>query len=136
MCTCQRVRNIRFSENLRCSVFLKHPFWDLPFCLITDSVYRFLCQSVHVSLWQVHCTYNTWFHFGCCTSHKILIAFVSVIFQFGFLWVLVSFFLFIAPCIMVRGYRYIANIKNCYLQGSCFCPLPISSFCRVMIPLT
>ena len=24
----QGVRNVRFSENLTCSVFLKHPFWD------------------------------------------------------------------------------------------------------------
>ena len=30
------VKNVRFSENLACFVFLKHPFWDLPFCLITD----------------------------------------------------------------------------------------------------
>ena len=29
-------RNVRFSENLECSVFLKHPFRDSPFCLITD----------------------------------------------------------------------------------------------------
>ena len=32
----QGLRNIRFSENLMCFVFLKHPFWDSPFCLITD----------------------------------------------------------------------------------------------------
>ena len=32
----QRVRNVCFSENLTCFVFLKHPFWDSPFCLITD----------------------------------------------------------------------------------------------------
>ena len=30
----QWVRNLRFSENLRCFVFLKHPFWDSPFRLI------------------------------------------------------------------------------------------------------
>ena len=34
----QRVRNFRFSENLTCFVFLKHPFWDWPFCLITDEL--------------------------------------------------------------------------------------------------
>ena len=28
--------NVRFSENLMCFVFMKHPFWDSPFCLITD----------------------------------------------------------------------------------------------------
>ena len=33
-----RVRNIRFLENLACFVFLKHPFWDSPFCLITDDL--------------------------------------------------------------------------------------------------
>ena len=30
------VRNTRFSENLTCFIFLKHPFWDSPFCFITD----------------------------------------------------------------------------------------------------
>ena len=34
----QGVRNIRFSENLACFVFLKQPFLDLPFCLITDDI--------------------------------------------------------------------------------------------------
>ena len=29
-------KNVRFSENLACFVFLKHPFWDSPFCIITD----------------------------------------------------------------------------------------------------
>ena len=38
MCAYQGVRNVRFSENLACFVFLKHPFWDSPFCLITDEV--------------------------------------------------------------------------------------------------
>ena len=32
------VRNVRFSENLACFVFLKHPFWDSPFCLNTDEI--------------------------------------------------------------------------------------------------
>ena len=32
----QGVKNVRFSENLACFVLLKHPFWDSPFCLITD----------------------------------------------------------------------------------------------------
>ena len=34
----QGVRNICFSENLVGFVFLKHPSWDLPFCLITDEL--------------------------------------------------------------------------------------------------
>ena len=35
-CAYQGVRNVGFSENLACFVFLKHPFWNSPFCLITD----------------------------------------------------------------------------------------------------
>ena len=35
--TYQKV-NVRFPENLACFVFLKHPFWDLPFCLIADEM--------------------------------------------------------------------------------------------------
>ena len=35
-CAYQGIRNVRFSQNLACFVFLKHPFWDSPFCLITD----------------------------------------------------------------------------------------------------
>ena len=34
----QRVKNVRFLENLACFVFLKHPFWNSPFCLITDKI--------------------------------------------------------------------------------------------------
>ena len=30
------VRNGRLSENLACFLFLKHPFWHLPFCPITE----------------------------------------------------------------------------------------------------
>ena len=37
-CVYQGVRNVRFSENLACFVFLKHPFWNSLFCLITDVV--------------------------------------------------------------------------------------------------
>ena len=32
----QEVRNVCFSEILACFAFLKHPFWDSPFCFITD----------------------------------------------------------------------------------------------------
>ena len=38
-CAYEGERNVRFSENLACLVFLKHPSWDSPFCLITDEVY-------------------------------------------------------------------------------------------------
>ena len=32
------VKNVQFSENLARFVFLKHQFWDSPFCLITPEV--------------------------------------------------------------------------------------------------
>ena len=41
-CAYQGVRNVRFSENLACFVFLKRPFWDSPFCLITDEFTLFV----------------------------------------------------------------------------------------------
>ena len=44
-CAYQGVRNVRFSENLVCFVFLKHPFWDSPFCLITDELNIFTKYS-------------------------------------------------------------------------------------------
>ena len=37
-CAYQGVRNVCFSENLACFVFLKHPFWDSHVCLITDNL--------------------------------------------------------------------------------------------------
>ena len=40
------VRNVRFSENLACFVFLKHPFWDSPFCLINDDLRKRFSLSV------------------------------------------------------------------------------------------
>ena len=36
MCVYKEVRNVRFSENFTYFVFLKHPFSDSLFCLITD----------------------------------------------------------------------------------------------------
>ena len=38
MCAYQGVRNVRFSENVARFVFLKHPFWDSLFCLVTDEL--------------------------------------------------------------------------------------------------
>ena len=35
----QGIENVRFLKNLACFVFLKHPFWDSPFCLIADEVF-------------------------------------------------------------------------------------------------
>ena len=37
-CAYQGIKNLRFSENLACFVFLLLPFWDSPFCHITDEL--------------------------------------------------------------------------------------------------
>ena len=37
-CAYQGVRNVHFSGNLVCFVFLKHPFWDSPFCLMNEKL--------------------------------------------------------------------------------------------------
>ena len=47
-CVYQGVRNVRFSENLTCFVFLKHPLWDSPLCLITDALSLF-CKWLTVA---------------------------------------------------------------------------------------
>ena len=57
-CAYQRVRNFRFLENLTCFVFLKHPFWDSPFCLITDYLSCKLKSIIQISLLYV-------FRIGC-----------------------------------------------------------------------
>ena len=46
-CTCayQGVRNISFSETLTCFVFLKHSFWDWPFCLITNDIKKIVIYA-------------------------------------------------------------------------------------------
>ena len=37
-CAYQGVRNVLFPENLAYFVFLKHQFWNSPFCLMTDEL--------------------------------------------------------------------------------------------------
>ena len=39
ICAYQGVRSNCFSENLTCFVFVKHPFWDSPFFLITNKLF-------------------------------------------------------------------------------------------------
>ena len=39
------IRTVRFSENLVCFVFFKHPFWDSSFCLITNELLVHLILS-------------------------------------------------------------------------------------------
>ena len=40
VCAYQGVKNDCFSKNLTTFVFLKHPFWDSVFCLITDAIVK------------------------------------------------------------------------------------------------
>ena len=47
-CASSGVRNVRFSENLTCFVFMKHPFWDSLFCLITDDFSVVFIQKMSV----------------------------------------------------------------------------------------
>ena len=42
-----RIKEVRFSENLACFVFLKHPFRDSPFCPIIDDL--FYCSNLVVN---------------------------------------------------------------------------------------
>ena len=58
-CTYQGVKNVRFSENFTCFLFLKHPFWDSPFCLITD---EFLYLIVKI-MYDKSLIYNKWFFY-------------------------------------------------------------------------
>ena len=37
-CAYQGIRNVYFSKNLVGFLFLQHPFWDSPFCLITNKL--------------------------------------------------------------------------------------------------
>ena len=41
----QGVRNVCFSDNLPCFVFLKHPLWDSPFYLITDAINKYIAEE-------------------------------------------------------------------------------------------
>ena len=52
-CACQGVRNIRFSENLTCFVFLKQAFWNSPFCLITDDLFKDPSYSVKLKFLKI-----------------------------------------------------------------------------------
>ena len=50
-CAYQGVRNVCFSENLACFVFMKHPFWDSPFCRITDDLWEFDWERIRYCIY-------------------------------------------------------------------------------------
>ena len=51
-CAYQELRNNRFSENLACFVFLKQPFWDSPFGLLTATFPMFLSYWHETKKWH------------------------------------------------------------------------------------
>ena len=55
-CAYHGVRNVCFSKNLACFVFLEHPFWNSPFCLITDV----FIYSQEIFLISSQLQYNKW----------------------------------------------------------------------------
>ena len=96
MCAYQGVRNVRLSEGLACFVFLKHPFWDSPFCLITDVVFfefaekirpdkYFLTLSWRRTLWyknqssELQCKLYDWFLYGSELRDKFIFLYIVLL---------------------------------------------------------
>ena len=55
-CAYQGVRNVRFSGNWACFVFLKYSFWDSPFCLITDELLHVIFRNFDILRVLAHCS--------------------------------------------------------------------------------
>ena len=58
----QGVKNVCFSQNLACFIFLKHPFWDSPFYFITDEINKnvkgkILLRKIWQQLWMFLCCF-------------------------------------------------------------------------------
>ena len=75
----QETFTLRFSENLAWFVFLKHPFWDLPFCLITDEFWKPATTAtsvwnytrnviIHIACNDIVCTIVSWLHIAALNS--------------------------------------------------------------------
>ena len=63
------LRNVRFSENLTCFVFLKQPFSDLSFCLITE---EHCAKNVRICSFAGPC-FPTFTHFLHSVIHAALV---------------------------------------------------------------
>ena len=85
----QGIRNIRFSENLVCFVFLKHPFWDSPFYLLPTTWITIKANCIKL----LHCWSRDMFnfdllekslelvsspHFVCDFSRKLFLMLYSI----------------------------------------------------------
>ena len=69
-CSYEVVRNVCFSENLTCFVFLKYQFWDLLFCLITDDL------QLRITVCSNHTIHQS------CVKDLLLYCVVMLIWQF------------------------------------------------------
>ena len=74
-CAYQGVRTVRFLENLACFVFLKQPFWDSSFCLITDDFWLIRSPGKRLPLMKTCPQVNIY----CVKSVQIQSFFWSVI---------------------------------------------------------
>ena len=75
-CAYQEVRNVRFSENLTCFVFLKHPLCVLPFCPITDDILHLILQAKYEKREKFltivrEATYNNYFIVKCFLKSNV-----------------------------------------------------------------
>ena len=61
-CAYQGVKNVCFSDILACFAFLKHPFWESPFCLIPDDLgtYLFLSYAYPLQRFRKFCFRHFW----------------------------------------------------------------------------
>ena len=97
MCAYQGVRNVRFFEDLACFVFLKHPFWDSPFCLITDVVFFEFAEKIRPDKYflfldggpydirtsqvssELQCKLYDWFLYDCELRDKFIFLYVDIL---------------------------------------------------------
>ena len=75
-CAYQEVRNVRFSENLTCFVFLKHPLCVSPFCPITDDILHHVLQGKYEKREKFlttvrEATYNNYFIVKCFLKSNV-----------------------------------------------------------------
>ena len=83
-----------FSENLACSVFMKHPFLDLPFCLITDNL-----SLTNWSLTSVLLSVFYWLTLNCRRKTKLALGTVQTVLTQIFISWLMSSSIYTNTCI-------------------------------------
>ena len=118
-CAYQGVKNVRFSENLSCFVFLKYPFWDSPFCLITDELLTL--NNFHVLFIYFFCWLWTSNGFNGKSSNRnslYLHQYLETCWAKKPKFVMVMPNEFYVKCFILNIYRYICwNILNKTVKG-------------------